>query len=184
MRDGKRSDGVPTDIEPISTIPDDPGPQAANDLVEVHVVRAPLLLWERAVRHTDELIREFTLLVIGLRQADSAHVHHVPVRLVELADSLRARYAGISDAQTEELYDALDSGQICRDFTYRVPAGVAEACRQLEDLLDEADAYCAAGELMTLVTPEDQQEFRRWYLGEFVRQVAGEPPTPWPGPLS
>jgi hypothetical protein len=27
-------------------------------------------------------------------------------------------------------------------------------------------------------------EFTRWYLDEFRRQVAGEPPRPWDGPLT
>ncbi len=46
--------------------------------------------------------------------------------------------------------------------------------------MDEADDYCRAGQhLLTLVTPPEALAFRRWYLGEFVRQIAGEQPRPW-----
>jgi hypothetical protein len=27
------------------------------------------------------------------------------------------------------------------------------------------------------------KDFARWYLDEFRRQIAGEPPQPWAGPL-
>jgi hypothetical protein len=170
-------------LEPITTIPD-PLPGAdPESLVEVRILRAPLRLWDRARQHTEGLVREFNLLIIGIDQADGSDRHRVPFRLVEVANSLRARYAGISDAQETELDDALERGEATRDFTYLVPRHVADACQQLLDLLDEADAYCADGELMTLVAPPDQREFRRWYLQEFIRQINGVLPTPWPGTL-
>jgi len=151
-------------------------------LIEVSVCRAPLRLWDRSREHIDGLLREFTLIVIGLEQ-DREHVHHVPYRLIQVADELRDRYAGLSTAQTAELDDALDRGEVARDFTYLVPAEIADVCKELQDLLDEADVYCAEGELMTLVSPPEQRSFRHWYLQEFVRQIAGEPPLPWPGSL-
>jgi hypothetical protein len=167
----------------VTTIPDPPTTGGRDALVEVRLLRAPLRVWDRARQHTEGLIREFTLLVIGLDQAERPSEHHVPFRLVEVADGLRARYAGISEAQEAELDDALERGETSREFTYLVPPEVADACQQLQDLLDEADAYCADGELITLVAPLDQREFRRWYLQEFVRQIDGEPPMPWPGGL-
>ena len=54
------------------------------------------------------------------------------------------------------------------------------AAAEFDALLDEADDYCRAGEtLLTLATPAPALAFRRWFLGEFVRQAAGEPPRPW-----
>ncbi len=48
-------------------------------------------------------------------------------------------------------------------------------------MLDEADAYCRQGShLLTLQTPPDQRAFRTWFLAEFLSQLAGGPPTPWP----
>lgn len=153
-------------------------------LVTVRVLRAPVLLWERASIHTAELVREFSLLMIGLRDRDGPPQQQgTPQRLVELSSDLRARYAGISEAQAQELEDCLAAGETSHDFTYCVPAGVARACQELLDLLDEADLYCERGALITLVSPADQREFRRWYLHEFVRQINGQSPTLWPGSL-
>jgi hypothetical protein len=51
----------------------------------------------------------------------------------------------------------------------------------LIDMLDEADAFCRGGDLLMLATPDDQVAFRRWFLAEFVTQLGGGAPTPWPG---
>lgn len=67
----------------------------------------------------------------------------------------------------------------------RASQHTAELMREftLLRLLDAADDYCTSGDqLMTLVSPPGQQAFRRWYLLEFVRQLEGQPPLPWPGP--
>lgn len=70
------------------------------------------------------------------------------------------------------------------EVTYHVTPSAAQACRDLLAGLDEADAFCSAGQrLITLASPPDQIAFRHWYLGEFIAQLAGGAPTPWPGSL-
>lgn len=62
-----------------------------------------------------------------------------------------------------------------------MPPEVAEGALALDDLLTEADKYCRAGQhLLTLAAESDVTRYRQWYLQEFVRQVAGGPPLPWP----
>lgn len=164
----------------VRTIPDPEHVPAGARLHTVRILQAPVRVWDRASSHTAELMREFALLRIG---DESGTTRQVPGRLLELVADLRARYAGTSAAQTQELEQAVEDGERTRDFSYEVPDGVADACRTLLSLLDEADEYCAAGgTLMTLVSPPDQQAFRTWYLQEFIRQVEGEPPRPWTGP--
>jgi len=181
---GDRYTGDDAHQDVVVTVPDlreQPLAPEGEPLLVVHLVAAPLRVWERAGVHTSELVREFSLMAIGRQDSGVTPARYVPQRLVELAADLQARYAGISEQQVTELDDALAAGQRVRDFTYPVPASVAQACQQLQDLLDEADAYCEQGELMTLVSPPEQREFRRWYLQEFVRQISGEPPAPWRG---
>lgn len=152
-------------------------PEAGQDgLVTVRIVQAPLLLWEQASQYTDELLREFALISIGAEQGSTS----VPRRLLDLVDQLRTRYEGVGDEATLERQAALAAGETSTDLDYHVPPQVAEACRSLGRLLDESDEYCRSGQLMTLPSPDDQRAFRQWYLGEFVRQVAGEPPVAWP----
>jgi hypothetical protein len=64
-----------------------------------------------------------------------------------------------------------------------VPADVVEVGAKIERLLDEADAFCREGTLLTLAASDDVVAFRRWYLGELTRQVGGAAPQPWPGDL-
>ena len=60
-----------------------------------------------------------------------------------------------------------------------MPAALAAAARRLRTLLDEADAFCRAGDLLTLATQPEGVAFRHWYLDEFQRQIDGRPPRPW-----
>ena len=142
----------------------------------VRILQAPLPLWERASQYTDELLREFALITIGAQQGGTG----VPQQLLDLVSGLQAGYQGVGDEATLERQAALAAGETSADLEYQVPTAVADACRDLGRLLDESDDYCRSGELMTLPSPEDQRAFRRWYLGEFIRQAAGEPPIAWP----
>jgi len=162
----------------VRTIPEPEDLPQGVPLVHVKVLAAPLELWSEAAQHNAELMREFALLRIG---AESGLTRDVPARLLDVVSDLRARYAGISSSQVEQLHAALDAGETARDFTYDVPPEVAAGCSTLLALLDEADEYCADGrELMTLVSSPEQRAFRHWYLGAFIDQVAGAEPVPWP----
>jgi hypothetical protein len=148
-------------------------------LVEVHLVGLPVALWARTQEHTDELIREFTLLASQLRES-GAH-HEVPVRLVRLLEELTAQYSGLTTEQETRLATAALNGvAVIDDLVFRVPAQAAEAGAHLGALLDEADEYCRAGQhLLTLATPPALVRFRDWYLDAFTEQVAGRAPTAW-----
>ncbi|MDQ3107783.1 MAG: hypothetical protein M3Q68_08275, partial [Actinomycetota bacterium] len=64
---------------------------------------------------------------------------------------------------------------------YLVPAEAGPAAADLAALLDEADQYCTMGDyLLTLRTPTGALEYRRWYIGQFVEQIAGASPVSFP----
>lgn len=123
-------------------------------------------------------MREFALLSLG---AQERLTREVPGQLVELVADLRAGYAGASASQAADLRAALDAGEQTQDFRYEVPASVADACRTLLQVLDQADDYCTGGALINAGQPTEQRAFRYWYLGEFVAQLGGRPPRPWAG---
>lgn len=98
-----------------------------------------------------------------------------------MVSALTAEYAGATGEADAERDAALAAGAESVDLTYHVPPAAAEASRALGALLDEADEFCrAGGALLTLATPPEARRFREWYLQEFVGQVAGAAPTPWP----
>ncbi len=149
-----------------------------TQLLTVRIIGFPLDVWRRAQQHHEELMREFALLSIQQTQPGSSH--DVPRRLLDLIDAVQARYAGVSEAPNAERDAAIARGEKTVDLTFQVPPEVKQACLDLDAMLDEADEYCRAGEsLLTLASPPEAVAFRRWYLGEFVRQIDGEPPMPW-----
>jgi hypothetical protein len=151
-------------------------PGVTDGLVEVRLERLPLGVWQRTQEHVDGLLREFALMV----QDDQARAA-TPGRLLSLVEELSAGYGGFSAAQRMEMEAAFERGEAEIDLTYRIPPGAGGAAQALGDMLDEADAYCRAGEhLLTVATPPEELRFRRWFISEFVVQVGGAPPTPWP----
>jgi hypothetical protein len=147
-----------------------------TELVEVRLLGLPLQVWQRTQEHVDGLLREFMLIV----QDDEARAA-TPGRLLGLIEELTAGYGEFSEEQRRQMEDALARGEAEIDLTYQVPPGAAGAAQLLGDMLDEADDYCRRGDhLLTLATPAEALRFRRWFIGEFVDQVAGRPPTPWP----
>lgn len=149
-------------------------------LVEVHVLAFPVALWVQAQQRTDELLREFTLIAGQLRHEPDGGAH-VPVQLMRLIEDVSTTYRSFSTEQEAAMYAAADGGTQTLDLTYHVPQAVGPAARHLADMLDLADEYCRAGQhLLTLAAPPELVRFRTWFLGEFVRQAEGAPPTRWP----
>lgn len=149
-------------------------------LVEVRLLQLPVELWAASQEHTDELLREFTLMTADVPDpADGAP--SVPRRLVELVHALTERFAGMAAAPRAELFAAAAEGRSSIDLTYRLPVEAADAIRALDRLFDEADDYCRAGQhLLTLATPEPIVRYRKWHLLSFVEQLGGAAPVPWP----
>ena len=142
----------------------------------VHLLDAPLGLWQRAAEHHDELMREMALLALS-------HNHDLPRRLLELVDVLGRQY-GAAGGRPEDTRDAAMARGLDRmDLSYDVPRSSGEAGLRMRALLDEAEEYCRT-DLLTLEQPADQAAFSRWYIDQIVQQCHGLPPTPWPGPWS
>ena len=145
------------------------------ELVEVHLLGLDLGALGRANEHVDELLREFSFLL------PSTGDDSVPRRLLDLVAELRRTYTPVT-VETQALIDAaVARGDETVDLTIRVPPHARRACIHLGELLDEADSYCRSGDLLTLETPSEAVALRRWYLGQIVAQIDGEPPTPWSG---
>lgn len=150
-------------------------PQAR--LAEVRLLRLPLETWRRTQEHVDGLLREFALVA-----ADEEARAATPGRLLALVQELSTSYGSLSEAQRMEMEEALERGETEIDLTYLLPPSAAPAAQALGDMLDEADEYCRRGaHLLTLATPPEELRFRRWFISEFVDQIGGAAPRPWPG---
>jgi hypothetical protein len=151
----------------------------------VLMLQLPVQVWAASQEHHDELLREFALMTAGLEDRDG-EAPPVPVRLLRLVEQLTTSFAGSSDEQEARLFAAAARGDEVMDvLEFALPEAAGPACEQLEQLLDEADEYCRAGNhLLTLATPDDLRRFRTWYLAQVREQLAGAPPEPWPAYLA
>jgi hypothetical protein len=150
-----------------------------EELVTVQLLELPVGVQARAEEHSAELTRE--LLLIGEQMRQQGDHAGLPARLVTLVEQLTAEYAVFTGEQEQRLAEAIADGVESIDLEYRVPASVADGARALDDILDEADEYCRAGQhLLTLPTPPELVHYRRWFLDQFVWQTSGHEPVPFP----
>ena len=154
---------------------------SAPDVRRVVLRDYPIGVWLRTQQHYDELLREFSHIT-NLSPAERSH--EVPVRLIALIEALREGYASVSSAPAGLRERAANEGRTAVDLEYAVPdvavADLRADVLMLVRLLDEADDYCRSGiELLTLSSPAEVVEFRRWMLGEFVAQLQGHPAVSW-----
>lgn len=147
-------------------------------LREVRLLQMPVRLWAQAQEQNDALLREFALIATS----EDITGHEVPGRLLALMESFDERFAGVADAQELELREAAEAGlMVIEELVYLVPEEAAQASVQLDAMLDEADVYCTEGTLLlTIASTPQVVRFRRWFLSQFVDQIAGKPPVAWP----
>lgn len=166
----------PGDSSPLGRYDDDPG---TTDMHEVRLLGLPVRIMAAGRAQHDELMHEFAMLAV----ADDDQLAALPRRLLDLVHLLGSRYGPVADRPDAVLDAALATGEPTVDLTFHVPSHVVTAADQLEAILAEADDYCRSEQLLTLARSELLVRFAHWYLDEFRRQVAGEPPQPWDGPV-
>ncbi len=139
----------------------------------------PVRLGVAAKQHNDELVREFTIIAAGL--TDRTAQDALPSRLTAVMDVIRRQYGAPLEERDARLFAALDAGVEEIDVEQKLPPAAAGAAQALGAILDEADEFCRQGRhLLTLETPPDVLQYRRWYLSEVVTQLEGGAATPWP----
>jgi hypothetical protein len=149
-----------------------------EQLFEVRLLNLPLRLLAEGREQHDEVMREFAVLALD----EELDRNQVPKRMLELIDVLGRRYAARAAAPDAQIDAAIARGEQTIDVIYHVPAHLTEAADQLQALMDEADEFCRNQQMLALARSPQQVAFQRWYLEEFRRQIAGQPPRPWDGP--
>ena len=147
---------------------------AGTDLVHITLRGIDLRDYSETREHHDGLFREFAIISLDTDAASP------PARLLALIDEVRDRYATFTAGPRSELLEALARGDEHVDIAFVAPRDMGESAQRFLDLLEEADEFCRRGDLLTMDTPPVAAAFRRWYLGELVRQARGDAPRPWP----
>jgi hypothetical protein len=144
----------------------------------VRLMRVPVRILDAGRRHHQELMHEFAMLAVAENLNDD-----LPQRMLDLIDTLGRRYPDTGDAPNAEVDAALARGDASVEITYQVAEHVVDAADILESLMAEADEFCLREQMLTLQRSEVVRRFSSWYLDEFRRQIRGESPRPWDGPL-
>ena len=153
----------------------------AEALVEVRLLGMPLRIRSQFLRHGEGLLRELSLIRIGAGQHRDAAP---PARLLEVAAELENLYLPFKAAPAPAIEAALAAGADFCDVTYTVPVSTGASVQGLIDLLEEADGFCRREEnLLTMPASPQVVAYRTWVFGEFLRQLAGQPPRPWAPPV-
>jgi anti-sigma regulatory factor (Ser/Thr protein kinase) len=147
-----------------------------EQLLTIRLVRMPVQVFAHFRKRYNELRRELRLLSL-------AHGNDYPIArdLSELflqVEAERRQANGVNelDAAVEAELDSID-------LEYQVPPSAPASMNRMLGMLEQADEFCREQRLLALAASPQQLELQRWYLGEFVRQGAGEEPRPWPGSL-
>jgi hypothetical protein len=122
----------------------------------------------------EELRRELRLL--ALNHGDDYPLAKELSAVTVQVEAERRQAVGI-----DRLNEALVEGRDRVDLEYVVPGGTGKTMTRLLELLEKVDGFCREQRLLTLEPTPQQLALRRWYLGEFGRQAAGEEPLPWSG---
>ncbi len=149
----------------------------ADNNVELRTVTmqgCPLELLHRARQHGEALVRELAFIVDG--GGDNTEL---PKQLLRVVERVRVSAGGLNTGAERAIDEALARGDDSIDFQVVMPTALGRGASAFAALLDEIDAYCRSGDLLTLETPADVRAFQRWYLDEMARQLDGAPPTPW-----
>lgn len=150
--------------------------------VRVGVLRDyPLRLWAEQEEYTQDLLREFSLLLIGERSGLLREA--APGRMVALADLFQSRFGPLLSSISTERQAAYDRGLDRMDSKVPLVEGLPALMQQVREVLSAADDFCRQGDLLLLPRPPRLVALSDWVQEELVGQYGGAAPTPWPGPF-
>ncbi len=141
----------------------------------------PLRLWAEQDEYTQDLLREFKLLLIGERTGRLADA--APGQLVLLAELFETRFGALLQSISAERQAAYDRGLDRIDSRIPLVDGAPELLEQVRQVLTAADDFCRQGDLLLLPRPPHLVALSDWVRTELTTQYAGGAPTPWPGPF-
>ncbi len=144
-------------------------------MVHVRLLQMPVPLFAEFRLWYAEIRRELRILALN-----HPGVYPLAEQITDLTlqiEEERAQAVGVGT-----LDSAIDSGRDRVDLDYRVPPQAPDTMRRAAALMDGIDDFAREQGLLTMPAVPEVVALRRWYLGEFARQAAGEPPAPWTGP--
>ncbi|MDP9434789.1 MAG: hypothetical protein M3P93_06165 [Actinomycetota bacterium] len=149
---------------------------------EVVLLGYPVKLWVRQQERQRDVLREFQIIASGLQTGEAGG--DLPVRLVTMVDRVMTTYAAQIAAPAQQRLAALERGDDQVDLRYPVVPEARAVIQEWRETMAEVDETCRRGDLLVPPPPPEIVALRTWVLDEYLRQLDGEPPRRWDGPLS
>ncbi len=141
------------------------------DAIEVQLLGVDLKLFMGTQNQYSDLRRELRLLAL-------AHESDYPLArdLSTMFVTYERQFPPGSDL---EIAQQVRRGATRTDLSMESSPESATIFATMLEMFDLADAFCRAQRLLSTARTPAQREFQTWFLGEFIRQIGGEAPTPW-----
>jgi hypothetical protein len=127
-----------------------------------------------AQRWDDALLRELQLMVRG----DPAGVRADLAELRTDLDRVSAAITHLRPALEDAMRAAVDAGRPLDDVVLVVTPEVVHLAEEADAAFLRIDAHCG-GVMLLSPAPPEANGFRRWFLGQFHAQAAGQAPVSW-----
>lgn len=141
------------------------------DAVEVELLGVDLKLFLSTQNQYHDLRRELRLLAL-------AHESDYPLAR-DLSTMFVTYERQLPPGVEVEIAQRARRGGTRADLTVEATPSAATIFGTMLEMFDLADAFCRAERLLSTARTPAQREFQTWFLGEFIRQIGGEAPTPW-----
>lgn len=152
-------------------------PAPPEGAVRVELLGMPAQLFQALRRYHADLRRELNLL--ALADPDEWPVCVEMTELFASIDRERRHAVGMS-----VLNRAIAEGKSTIDVVLQAPATAPASMERALALLARLYDDFTDARLLNVAPMSPLRELQAWYLGEFVRQGAGEAPLRWTGPLT
>lgn len=146
-----------------------------NTLHDVALVDFPVARFLQMQEQHDAMRQEFE----AIAARDDEPAAEIPRRLKALASEMQRGAAG-GDPFRDGVREAAERGDVVVTLDLQIPFATLRWTEDALMLFEEGDEFSRAGHLSTPPSPPEVAEFRRWLVGELIRQVRdGATPTPF-----
>jgi hypothetical protein len=145
------------------------------ELHDIALVDFPVARYMQMQQHHDALLREFALIATNTEDSNAPRD-----LLLRLADEMYERYGDAAGPFREGVAEAAAQGEVVTTLKLSIPFSTLRWTEDFLLLFEEADEYCRRGDLLTPQAPHEVTTFRRWMVGELIRQIRdGATPSPY-----
>ncbi len=147
-----------------------------TETVEVRLLGVPPWVVQHYRTRWLELVREMQLVAL----AEPSRQQQVAQQFCDAAHSVHSDLYVVGRSTQHRAPTVSDDGSAV-DAVFAVPRSQRDAFVRIRDMAREMERSWTVSELLFVHPGRQAVQLREWWLGEFIGQLDGAEPTPWPG---